>query len=58
MSRVTTVTTITATGQGRPTAGELHRALAEFPADATVKLSTSSDQREGTWWTLTAESRN
>jgi hypothetical protein len=42
-------------GDGRMTAGEIAKALATIPGEATLKIETHSDQRDGDSWNIFAE---
>jgi hypothetical protein len=47
--------TAVVTGRGQMVAGEIAEALRQLPKDATFKVETRSDQRDGDSWTIYAE---
>lgn len=47
--------TAVVSGSGKMTAGEVAQALAQIPGEATLKIETRSDQREGESWNIFAE---
>lgn len=42
-------------GTGKMTAGEVSQALSQIPGEATLKVETRSDQRDGDSWSILAE---
>lgn len=47
--------TAVVSGSGRMTAGEVAQALTQIPGEATLKVETRSDQRDGDSWVIHAE---